>query len=91
MTALPEVANFDAEVTQIETNEPVIGGPTGVSNRALKQLANRSAESGLIERFAVNNVMLEILQPLLQARKELESLQDPGHIYLRCVSCAMVH
>lgn len=42
MADLPEVDEFTASITQIEITEAVIGGPDGVSNRALKQLANRT-------------------------------------------------
>jgi len=42
MAFLPETADWTS-VTQIETTEPVIGGPDGVSNRALKQLTRRTA------------------------------------------------
>lgn len=42
MADLPEADGFVAGVTQIETNEPVLGGLNGVSNRALKQLASRT-------------------------------------------------
>lgn len=58
MAALPEVDNFDAEITQIETNEPVIGGPDGVDNRGLKQLGNRT-------RYLFNRIT-EILADLSQ-------------------------
>jgi protease-4 len=64
--------------------------PLSARDRLLKQLANRSAEFGLIQRFNVNDVMRDILRPLRAARDELQNLQDPGHLYLRCVSCAMV-
>jgi len=43
MVALPEDEVWHASVTQIQTNEPVIGGVTGVSNRALIELGDRTA------------------------------------------------
>lgn len=66
MANLPEVSQFDAGVTQIETNEPVVGGLAGVSNRALKQLANRTKwlkdqidglvdVGGLLDAYALKN------------------------------------
>lgn len=42
MANLPESSNFDAGVYQLETTDPVIGGPSGVSNTPLKNLANRT-------------------------------------------------
>lgn len=43
MANLPETATWDAGVYQIETTDPVLGGPTGVTNAPLKNLANRTA------------------------------------------------
>lgn len=43
MASLPESVNYDAGVYQIETTDPVIGGPSGVTNTPLKNLANRTA------------------------------------------------
>lgn len=42
MANLPESSTFDAGVYQIETTDPVIGGPSGVTNTPLKNLANRT-------------------------------------------------
>lgn len=42
MANLTETSEFPAGITRIETNEPVVGGEDGVSNRALKQLGNRT-------------------------------------------------
>lgn len=43
MANLPEILQFDAGVYQIETTDPVLGGPNGLSNVPLKNLANRTA------------------------------------------------
>ena len=42
MANLPESSAFDAGVYQLELTDPVIGGPSGVSNAPLKNLANRT-------------------------------------------------
>jgi hypothetical protein len=42
MTALSLTNVWESEITQIETTEPVQGGPTGVDNRAPRQLGNRT-------------------------------------------------
>ncbi len=43
MANLTESATYDAGVYQIETSDAVIGGPTGISNKGAKNLANRTA------------------------------------------------
>jgi len=44
MPNLPETANqFDAGVYQLETNDPVVGGAAGTSNKQAIALANRTA------------------------------------------------
>lgn len=42
MTDLTETSTFDAGVYQLETADPVQGGPSGKSNQPLKNLANRT-------------------------------------------------
>lgn len=42
MANLPELEQFDAGIYQIETSDPVLGGPEGTTNLPLKNLANRT-------------------------------------------------
>jgi hypothetical protein len=42
MANLSETSTFDAGVYQLELTDPVIGGPSGISNTPLKNLANRT-------------------------------------------------
>ncbi|EIL0034945.1 tail fiber protein [Salmonella enterica] len=42
MGKLTELEQWEDDVYQIETSDPVLGGPEGVSNRPQKQLANRT-------------------------------------------------
>lgn len=42
MANLPESSVWEAGVYQLETTDPVIGGPEGVDNKQAKQLANRT-------------------------------------------------
>lgn len=43
MADLVEVVNFEAGIYQLETTDPVEGGPGGIDNRQAQQLANRTA------------------------------------------------
>jgi len=43
MANLTETATWTAGVYQIETSDPVLGGPSGISNQQAKDLANRTA------------------------------------------------
>ncbi|HGF8677576.1 TPA: tail fiber protein, partial [Salmonella enterica subsp. enterica] len=42
MGKLTELEQWDEDIYQIETSDPVVGGPDGVSNKPQKQLANRT-------------------------------------------------
>lgn len=42
MGQLTDQNNFDATVYQIETTDPVLGGPGGIANQATQNLANRT-------------------------------------------------
>ncbi len=43
MANLSETPNYDTGIYQIETTDPVLGGPTGIANAQAKSLANRTA------------------------------------------------
>lgn len=43
MANVPETPSFDAGIYQIETTDPVLGGPSGIANAQAKGLANRTA------------------------------------------------
>ncbi|WP_346209124.1 hypothetical protein [Aeromonas salmonicida] len=43
MANLQEVVSWDAGVYQLETSDPVLGGPGGTSNKQAQALANRTA------------------------------------------------
>jgi conserved domain protein (fragment) len=42
MATLPEESKFDDGVYQIELTDPVVGGPNGISNAPMRNLANRT-------------------------------------------------
>ncbi|MDT8706385.1 phage tail protein [Klebsiella pneumoniae] len=43
MANLPETPQWEDGIYQIEVSDPVLGGPDGITNRPLKQLASRTA------------------------------------------------
>lgn len=43
MANLPETAQWEAGITQLETSDPVLGGPGGKANEQAEQLGNRTA------------------------------------------------
>ncbi|MEN9530847.1 MAG: Aeromonas phage vB AsaM-56 [Pseudomonadota bacterium] len=43
MANLSETPNFDSGIYQIETTDPVLGGPAGIANVQAKSLANRTS------------------------------------------------
>lgn len=42
MSKLEETTQWEDDIYQLETSDPVLGGPNGISNRPQKQLANRT-------------------------------------------------
>ena len=43
MANLPETKTYETSIYQLETTDPVQGGPEGIDNLQAKQLANRTA------------------------------------------------
>lgn len=56
----------------------------------MKQLAKRVGSLHLWRESAASTALSGLLGPMQEAAQELGSLQDPGHIYMRCVSCGLV-
>jgi protease-4 len=53
----------------------------------MKQLANRV---GNLTGSAVNTAFSGLLLPMREAAEELSLLQDPRHLYMRCITCGLV-
>ena len=53
----------------------------------LQQLAERLGKLGWWRPSAVSVGLSGVLRPVAQAAAEIGSLQDPAHLYMRCISC----
>ena len=59
MAYLPEGPSWDDGIYQIETTDPVLGGPNGISNKPLKNLANRTLHlKGRVENLETSKAPL---------------------------------
>jgi protease-4 len=56
----------------------------------LQQLVNTLGGLRLWRDSAAAATLSAVLQPLTQAAAEITGLQDPGHLYMRCVACGAV-
>ncbi|MDG1945397.1 MAG: signal peptide peptidase SppA [Halioglobus sp.] len=63
--------------------------PLSPRDMILKQLANRVGSLNLWTESAASTALNGLLAPVKAAAQELAILQDPGHLYLRCVSCSI--
>ncbi|MFT4517865.1 MAG: protease-4 [Halioglobus sp.] len=64
--------------------------PLSPRDMIMKQLANRVASLSLWAPSASSATFSGLLKPVREAAKELAVLQDPAHMYLRCVACSGV-
>jgi protease-4 len=55
----------------------------------MQQLADRVGSLGIWNQSTASATLSALLQPVAQAAGEIAGLQDPRHIYLRCVACAI--
>ena len=55
----------------------------------LQQLSERVGSLGQWPRSATSVVLDRLLAPVARAVGELEMLQDPRHLYMRCVPCGV--
>ena len=65
--------------------------PLSARDMVLKQLANSVGSLNVFTRSAASSALSGLLGPMQEAAKELGSMQDPGYLYMRCVTCSMVH
>ena len=56
----------------------------------MKQLANRVGSLNLWTGSATSVALSGLMVPIREAAQELAGLQDPGHLYMRCVTCSLV-
>jgi protease-4 len=54
----------------------------------LAQLSKRMGSWGGWQFSSENGVLSQLLRPVREATRELSILQDPGHLYMRCITCA---
>lgn len=63
--------------------------PMSARDMLMKQLANSVGSLHVLTQSAASSALSDLLGPMQQAAKELGSMQDPGYLYMRCVSCSM--
>ena len=64
--------------------------PLSPRDLLMKQLANRVGSLHLWQASAGSTALSGLLGPMREAAQELGSMQDPRHIYMRCVACGLV-
>ena len=63
--------------------------PVSPRELLMRQLANRGMSLNLWEESATGAVLLRLLLPVRAAVREITTLQDPNHLYLRCLACGL--
>ena len=64
--------------------------PLSPRDMLMKELANRTGSLDLWADSMAGSTLSGLLQPVRAAAQELSVLQDPRHLYMRCVDCSMV-
>ncbi|MEZ5571943.1 MAG: signal peptide peptidase SppA [Halioglobus sp.] len=64
--------------------------PLSPRDMLMKQLANSVGSLNLWTASATNAALSGLLAPVRGAVQELNSLQDPAHLYMRCTACGQV-
>ena len=77
-------ARADLEVFEVDFVEL----PLSPRELLLEQLSKRVGSLGSWAYPGVNGTLSQFLRPVREAARELSILQDPAHLYMRCISCA---
>jgi protease-4 len=87
--SLAQAIESAAQMAGIESYEvQYVDQPLSPRDQILKQLANRGVTLGSTLPASLSPVAEAWLRPVKAAARELNLLQDPGHLYFRCVTCA---
>jgi len=79
-----------AAIADLETYEvQYVEIPLSPRDMLMKQLANSVGSLHVLTQSAASSALSGLLGPMQEAAKELGSMQDPGYLYMRCVSCSM--
>lgn len=65
--------------------------PLSPTELLLQQLSERVGAPALLARTGVVSALQRMLRPFYEAADEVASLQDPRHIYARCLPCAAIN
>lgn len=84
VTAAAARANIkDYEVEYVEL-------PLSPRDLLMRQLANRVSTLNLWTASVAHTALSGVLGPMKEAAQELAGLQDPRHLYMRCIACGLV-
>jgi len=64
--------------------------PLSARDLLMKQLANRVGQIKWFRGAGTGTMLQSFIAPLREAAGELEALQDPRHLYMRCLACTSV-
>ena len=79
--ALADMKDYEVDYVEL---------PLSPRDMLMKQLANRVGSLNLWTQSAAGTALSGLLGPMREAAQELAVLQDPGHLYMRCVACGLV-
>ncbi|MBM70274.1 MAG: signal peptide peptidase SppA [Haliea sp.] len=82
IAAAAELGGLDPQRHPVE----YVQQPLSPRDMLLRQLASRVGVSGLLPGLDAG--MQQLLQPVATAARTLTELNDPAHLYMRCVGCA---
>jgi protease-4 len=64
--------------------------PRSPREMLLQRLADRAGSLSAWTRSGASASLLQLLRPAREAARELSLLQDPGHLYTRCIACGLI-
>jgi protease-4 len=79
--ALAKVTDYQVEYVE---------QPLSARDMLMRQLANRVGSLDVWPAAGAGAALSGLLAPLQEAARELGSLQDPRHIYMRCIACGLL-
>ncbi len=88
---LQDAVDAAAARANLETYEvDFVELPLSPREMLLQQLSKRAGAMAAWYPTTVGTTLYQLLRPVTEAARELSLLQDPGHLYARCISCSVL-
>ena len=89
---LEEAIDAAAQLASLQHYEvDYVGLPLSARELLLQQLSGRMGSLNVFVQSALTGTLATLVEPFRLAVSEIEKMDDPAHLYIRCLACSQIH